>query len=213
MKTKQIIITVVIVAIIAFLLYNSVYIMSLTEREEQLKSQTFDPEAAIKQFRTESAALMAEKALALDEFDRLLVNNPEELIENHGNTLGIGAPYSIVVSGEAEIIDISDELLKITSPDISGNVEYFIRISSIFSNTIREASGMFALDKFETTMDFNLVTLELNSYVENEVVEPVRQQFTKGAKVTFTGAADVSLKKLPVKNIEIVPVKLMLTMP
>lgn len=194
----------------AFLLYNSVYITSLTERNEQLKAQVFDPVQAIEHFWLEAPEELSAKALELTAFDQLLAANPQELAEKHGRTLGIGAPYSVLVKGMAEIGERQEECigLRLESP-----VRYSICTNSIFSNTMREASGYFDLDKFETTMDFNLVAMEINNRIVKEVIAPIEAQLTPGTKVEFVGATDINLRKLSVASVEIVPLVLKTVQP
>lgn len=210
MNTRTIIKIIVGLAVAAFLLYNSVYITSLTEHNEQLKAQVFDPTQAIEHFWKEAPAELSEKAVELAAFDQLLAANPKELAEKYGRTLGISAPYSVLVKGTAEIAEHKDECitLRLESP-----VQYDIRTKSIFSNSMREASGFFDLDKFETTMDFNLIAIEINNRIVKDITIPVEAQLTPGTIVEFVGAADINLRKLPVKSVEIIPIVLKTVQP
>lgn len=205
MNKKKIIYIILGVVAAVFLLYHSVYFMSLTERMEQLKGQIFDPSQAIETFWKEAPEKLSEQAIDIASFDALLSENPQELAEKHGRTLGIGAPYSILIKGTAEIAEIKDEVVKL---HWDSKVNYGIRIGSIFSNTMREASGYFDLDKFETTMDFNLVAIEINKRIVDEVTTPLVGELAPGVKVEFVGATDLNLRKLPVTSFDIIPIKL-----
>lgn len=194
----------------AFLLYNSVYITSLSERQEAINAQIFDPARAIDTFWETGVEELQEKALHMQEFDQLLSLNPTELIGKHGNTLGIGAPYSILIKGEAIIAKVENEIVTLQS---DSRTSYQIRIGSIFSNTVREASGHFNLDEFETTMDFNLIAIEINDRIVKDIITPLYSRFIPGAMVEFVGATDVNPRQLPMKAVEIIPIQLQIKQP
>lgn len=210
MNTRKIIYSIVGLAFAAFLLYHSVYFTSLSERNEILKAQEFDPTQAVEAFWKEAPVKLQEKALNLTAFDQELSENAEELAKKHGNTLGIGAPYSLLVKGKAGIARVNDETVIL---HFDSDIEYTIRTGCIFSNTLREASGYFDLDKFETTMDFNLVAIEINNRIVSEIIAPVKPQLVPGSTVEFLGAADINLRRLPVTSIEIIPIQLQIVQP
>jgi predicted lipoprotein len=210
MNAKKIISGALIVIIAAFLLYNSVYFMSLPEYREQQKVLNFNPVNAIEFFWADVPGKLPEKAIDLQYFDELLTKSPQELAGKHGKTLGIGAPHSLLLKGIVEIKEIQDDLVKF---HLNDDIDYSIRIRSIFSNTVREASGYFELDRFETTMDFNLIALEINNRIVQEIINPVIPQLIPGALMEFVGAADINLKKLPVATVEIIPLQLKIIQP
>jgi len=210
MNKKKIIYIILGIVAVVFLLYHSVYLMSLSERTEQLKARTFDPEKAVDLFWQEAPEKLPKEAVDLIVLDEQLRKNPQETAQKYGKTLGIGAPYSVLVKGTAEIESVQDELVKLR---LNSDIDYSIRTGSIFSNTIREASGYFDLDEFETTMDFNLVAIEINNRIVREIIVPIGMQLIPGARVEFVGASDINLRRLPVTSVEIIPIRLKIVYP
>lgn len=210
MQMKKILYGGVTLVVAAFLLYNSVYITSLSERREEVKAQVFDPTQAIEVFWEKGVEELQAKALHIQTFDRLLSQNPTELAKKHGNTLGIGAPYSLLIKGKAVITKVENEIAIL---QFDSKTNYQIRIGSIFSNTVREASGSFDLDQFETTMDFNLVAIEINDRIVKDILTPLDGQLIPGATVEFVGATDIDLRRLPMRIVEIIPIQLQIKQP
>lgn len=210
MKTRKIAYHILGLAVAALLLYHSVYFTSLSEHKAMMAELVFDPTRAVEAFWKEAPAEMQEKALDLATFDRQLHENAQQLAQQQGNTLGIGAPYSILIKGKAEVERVEDEtaILRFDS-----DVTYVIRTGYIFSNTVREASGYFDLDRFETMMDFNLVALEINSRIVSTVIEPIKPQLVPGSTVEFLGAVDIDLRRIPTTSVEIIPVQLQCLQP
>jgi predicted lipoprotein len=202
MKKKTIIRLLAGIAVAAFLLYHSIYITPLAERKAALQAAVFNPQHAIDRFWAKAPALMKAQAVDLTKVGDYA---PQELATRFGHTLGIGAPYSICLTGTAKIVETDGDVVRL---DVPGEVPYYLRTGAIFSNTVREASGQFNIDDYETTMDFNLVALELNRRILQEVIEPVKARLTAGTVVTLTGAADIRPDRLPWKRVEIVPIEL-----
>lgn len=205
MNRKIIIYCVVGLIITVFLLYHSVYFTSLEEHRKELAGATFDPVKAITQFWEEGPEKLAVEALSLNEFDKLLAENPQKMVPEFGKTLGIGAPYSFLIKGEVRIKEVKNDEIILYAP---GEISYAIRTRFIFSNTVREASGYFDLDKFETTMEFNMVAMEINKHIEQQVIAPELSYLKPEAIVAFLGAADINLRHFPVTSVEIVPIRL-----
>jgi len=210
MNTRKIIYSLTGLIIAAFLLYNSVYLTRLSERNKILQTHTFDPKQAVDEFWKDAPEKLQEKALDMIAFDQQLSENTRQLAEKYGKTLGIGAPYSLLVKGKAVIAKVNDETITLS---FDSQIPYSIRTGYIFSNTVREASGHFNLDEFDTTMDFNLIAVEINQRIVKEIIAPVKSQLIKGNTIEFLGAVDINLRRLPVRSIEILPLQLLIIQP
>lgn len=212
MNRKKAIYTVAGIAVGAFCLYHSVYITSLSARNEELMRQNFKPEQTVAHFWENDLEGLLEKAVELRTFDSLLVRNPQSLAQSYGKTLGIGAPYSIIVRGTGTIDSIGNEriyLHPVSAPEPGGKPRvYAIQTAFIFSNTVREASGAFHIDDFENTMDFNLISAELNRRIVEEVAAPMAEKLKPGEQVDFYGAADVHPGKAVPVVMVVVPLRL-----
>ncbi|MDR0989151.1 MAG: DUF2291 domain-containing protein [Prevotellaceae bacterium] len=203
MKKKTLLCWAAGLAIAAFLLYHSVYITPLSAHRAALEAAVFNPATAVADFWQQAPAVLQKQAIPLADFCNYA---PEEVAERFGHTLGIGAPTSICLVGQAVITEVGEDLLRLQSGE--GTPAYYLRIGSIFSNTVREASGVFNIDDFETTMDFNLVSIELNKRIREQVIAPVIGRLTVGTTVAFTGAADIRPDRPPVEQLVIIPVQL-----
>lgn len=186
--------------------YFSIYIENLTEHRERLAGQTFSPEQMLDKFWNQDLNRLFEEALDLETFQSMLASNPQELIEKHGRTLGIGAPYSFIVKGQYSVGEATDESVSLFTP--SSRFRYKMLTNHIFSNTVREASGSFDIDDFENTMDFNTISAGINNRILSDIVGPVKNQLQDGTRISFYGAVDVHPRKLNQTDFELVPLKI-----
>ena len=206
MSRKTIIRLIAGVIALAVCVYFSIYVENLTEHRAKLAAQTFSPEQMLDKFWNEDLDRLFDEAIDLDTFQAILAQNPQELIEKHGRTLGIGAPYSFIVKGRYPVGETTDESVSLFTP--SSRFRYKMLTNHIFSNTVREASGSFHIDDFENTMDFNTISAEINNRIVTDIVGPVKNQLQDGTLISFYGAVDVHPRKLDQTDFEIVPLKI-----
>ena len=117
----------------------------------------------------------------------------------YGRTLGIGAPYSMAVKGEGTVKAADGETITLAEDGIT------LRTSMIFGNSVREASGFFGIDDYENTMDFNLISSDINSRLEESFAG---RGFVPGQKIRYAGVMDVDPRKPLPSAFEVIPVKL-----
>ena len=171
---------------------------------DQRSTQRFDPARQIEEFWQERlpSLLQGDRVLDADLFRAELKNNRKLLVDRYGSTLGIGAPYSLLLGGEFEVFEVGEELVHIRTEQ---GAAFDLRTDYIFGNTVREATASFSIDDYENTMDFNLVASELNRRVLQLVVAPVRDQLVKGARLHLIGAVDLPQEGLPKGYFELIP--------
>lgn len=181
----------------------SVKIEPLDERT----TQTFDPAKELETFWSEELPklLQSDRIVDADLFRAELKNNRKLLVDRYGSTLGIGAPYSMLIGGEFEVVQVGEELTHIRTTQ---GAEFDLRTAYIFGNTVREATALFSIDDYENTMDFNLVSSELNRRIQQEVIAPQREALIEGARLQVVGALDLPQEGLPKGRFELIPLTL-----
>lgn len=170
-------------------------------------TQTFDPAKELETFWTEELPqlLLSDRIVDADLFRAELKNNRKLLVDRYGSTLGIGAPYSMLIGGDFEVVEVGEELVHIRT---SQGAEFDLRTAYIFGNTAREATALFSIDDYENTMDFNLVSSELNQHILQEIIAPQRDALIQGARLHIVGALDLPQEGLPKGRFELIPLTL-----
>lgn len=170
-------------------------------------TQTFDPAKELETFWTEELPqlLLSDRIVDADLFRAELKNNRKLLVDRYGSTLGIGAPYSMLIGGDFEVVEVGEELVHIRT---SQGAEFDLRTAYIFGNTAREATALFSIDDYENTMDFNLVSSELNQHILQEIIAPLRDALIQGARLHIVGALDLPQEGLPKGRFELIPLTL-----
>ncbi len=205
MKRKKIIYLFVLTALGIFVAYNSIYIENLDTKRQKDMVKDFNPEELVDYFWKNQLDKILSAALELETFDALLSNNTEYLIKQYGHAVGITSNYCFLVKGKSKINRINPEKLSL---DFKGNTQYKVLIKYIFGNTARNATGYFKVEDFENTMDFNIVSSELNSRILSEVLSGKYDTMRIGSSISFFGAIEISEIDLPREEIDIVPLKM-----
>lgn len=203
MKMKKIVIWALRILAVVVVIALSVRLSPL----DQQTSNSFDPTQAIAHFWDNELPqlLQGDRVVDADLFRAELKNNRKLLVDRYGSTLGIGAPYSMLLGGEFEVVAVGEELSHIRTAQ---GAEFDLRTNYIFSNTAREATAAFSIDDYENTMDFNLVSSELNRRIIEQVVAPQRDALTVGARLQVVGAIDLPQEGLPKGRFELIPLTL-----
>ncbi|MBR5465140.1 MAG: DUF2291 family protein [Alistipes sp.] len=174
---------------------------------DQRASETFDPTQDIEAFWNDELPELVQgyRVVDADLFRAELKNNRKLLVDRYGSTLGIGAPYSMLLGGEFEVVAVGEELTHIRTAQ---GAEFDLRTNYIFGNTVREATAAFSIDDYENTMDFNLVSSELNRRIIEQVIAPQRDQLAVGVRLQVVGAIDLPQEGLPKGRFELIPLTL-----
>ena len=187
-----------------------VIILALSLKVERLDERTtaeFDPTEQVEHFWNEelAALLVGDRVVGVDLFCQELKNNRQLLIDRYGLTLGIGAPYSLLLGGEFTVAEVGEEL---TTLRTEAGATFLMRTAYIFGNTVREATGAFSIDDYENTMDFNSIASELNDRVVERIVAPAEELFQAGNRLRVVGAIDLTPKGPADEVFELIPLSI-----
>lgn len=187
-----------------------VIILALSLKVERLDERTtaeFDPTEQVEHFWNEAlpALLIGDRVVEVELFCQALKNNRQLLIDRYGLTLGIGAPYSLLVGGAFTVTEVGEEL---TTLRTEAGATFLMRTAYIFGNTVREATGAFSIDDYENTMDFNRIASELNNRVVERIVAPAEEFLQAGNRLRVVGAIDLTPKGPADEVFELIPLSI-----
>lgn len=187
-----------------------VIILALSLKVERLDERTtaeFDPTEQVEHFWNEElpTLLVGDRVVGIDLLCQELKNNRQLLIDRYGLTLGIGAPYSLLLGGDFTVAEVGEEL---TTLRTEAGATLLMRTAYIFGNTVRESTGAFSIDDYENTMDFNSIASELNDRVVARIVAPAEELLRVGSRLRVVGALDLSPKGPADEVFELIPLSI-----
>jgi predicted lipoprotein len=181
-------------AIIAFLVYHSVYFKNLEDIKEQRRIGTFSAVEYARDFWDNQLFSVLDKAVDVKELIELFNTNMNEAIRRYGKAPGVSRSYAYLIRGNGKILTIGEDFLEVsirepqTNPDIKMMSGFYIP-----GNAVRDASGLIDVSEFSDTMKFNEIGGEINKIVVKEVIRPFMEEKPKvGKTIRFFGAAQVA---------------------
>jgi predicted lipoprotein len=181
-------------AIIAFLVYHSIYFENLEDVKEQQQRETFNAAEYARDFWDNQLFSVLDKAVDVKELIDLFNTNMNEAIRRYGKAPGVSRIYAYLIRGNGTILTIAGDFLEVsirepqTNPDIKIMSGFYIP-----GNAVRDASGLIDVSEFTDTMKFNEISGEINKIVVKEVIRPFLDKKPKvGETIGFFGATQVA---------------------
>ena len=181
-------------AIIAFLVYHSIYFENLEDIKEQRLRGTFNAAEYARDFWDNQLFSVLDKAVNVKELIELFNTNMNEAIRRYGKAPGVSRTYAYLIQGNGKILTITEDFLEVSIREPQTNPD--IKISSGFyipGNAVRDGSGLIDVSEFSDTMKFNEISGEINKIVVKEVIRPFLEKKPKvGKTIRFFGATQVA---------------------
>jgi predicted lipoprotein len=184
----------IVAAIIAFLMYHSIYFENLENIKEQQRRETFNAAEYARDFWDNQLFNVLGKAVDVKELIELFNTNMNEAIRRYGKAPGVSRIYAYLIRGNGKILTIAEDFLEVsirepqTNPDIMIMSGFYIP-----GNAVRDASGLIDVSEFSDTMKFNEIGGEINKIVVKEVIRPfLNKKPQVGKTMRFFGATQVS---------------------
>lgn len=181
-------------AIIAFLVYHSIYFKNLKDVKKQRQRETFNAAEYARDFWDNQLFSVLDKAVDVKELIELFNTNMNEAIRRYGKTPGVSRSYAYLIRGNGKILTIGKDFLEVSIKEPQTNPD--IKITSGFyipGNAVRDASGLIDVSDFSDTMKFNEISGEINKIVVKEVIRPFLEEKPKvGKTIRFYGATQVA---------------------
>jgi predicted lipoprotein len=151
-----------------------------------------------------------DKAVALDSLLGLLRTQKEAAFNHYSHALGIGNIRYFLVKGAGAITAIHPDDVSLELLNDTAHTQAAIETEYIFGNAVRDASGLIDINDFKNTVDFNNVSVALNTIIRNQVLPAFTANVKKGDTVRYAGAIELNSEHLKTDNIKIIPVQLTL---
>jgi predicted lipoprotein len=186
----------------------SVNIKKLDAVSAARAAENFDATIYANRFWKEKLLPGLDKAVELDTLLSLLHTEKDSAFTTYSHALGIGNIRYFLVRGEGAVSAINaDDISLILTGD---STRVGIETEYIFGNAVRDASGLIDINDFKNTMDFNNVSVALNTIIRKQVLPPFSAAVKKGSRLRFTGAIELNSEHLKTDHIKIMPVQLTL---
>jgi predicted lipoprotein len=204
MKAVKYIVTVVVIFLVA---YNSVYFKKLDQVKMSLSAKEFNAAKYAQTFWSNKLIPNLARAIDIPQLTSMLATDPATTFERYSHALGIGNLRYFLVKGKGQIVAVNEDNAGVLLEPASGQQTAIIATEYIFGNAVRDATGLIDINEFNSTMDFNQVSAELNNIIRKNVLPPFKAALKKGTKIEFVGAVELNRQHLNIERLEVIPVE------
>ena len=204
---KKIIKYTLLILVIGFLVYNSIYFRKLDDIKSAGTSKGFSAGLYARTFYNDLLPDLG-RAVEINKLISLLKSSPDTAFKQYSHALDIGNIRYFLVQGTGRISSVTEDAIGVTVTDSISKNDIKIATEFVYGNAIRDASRKVNLNDFNNTADFNNVSEEINKIVRNEVLPAFKTKVREGDEIKFSGAIELNQMYLNLDSIEVIPIQL-----
>ena len=178
------------------------------ERAEKAKAAgTFNPTQFTEKFWNEKLLRSLDRAVKAETLLSAIRTNAAEAKKQFSRSVGVSESYTYFVSGRGRVLAANDDEIFLAVTEGATNAEISLRTGLLFSNAVRDGTGLLNVNDYPNSQDFNSLSEALNHLIEERVQPKLREAAKTGATINFVGCAEVDDESNDLKPLKIVPIK------
>jgi predicted lipoprotein len=206
MRANRWLIAIVVAAGVCWL-FPLFHIVPLKTAAAEKEAATFNPASFTEKFWDERLLKSLDKAVKADVLLGVIQSNTAEAKKKFAHSVGVSESYTYFVSGTGRVIALSDDEISLAITGGATNAEVSLQTGLLFGNAIRDGTGLLNVNDYPNSQDFNGISEALNHLVETRVLPKLHGQAKVGAKISFTGCAEVDDESTDLKPLKVIPIQ------
>jgi predicted lipoprotein len=182
------------------------HIVPMERAAKEKAAATFDPKNFSEKFWNEQLFKSLNQAVKAEELLPAIQTSPAEAKKKFSRSIGVSESYTYYLCGTGRVVATSDDEISLAASSGATNAEVSLQIGLLFSNAVRDGTGLLNVNDYPNSQDFNAISEALNHIVETRVQPKLREQAKVGTTVRFVGCAEVNDESTDLRPLRIVPV-------
>lgn len=197
------------VAVVASLcwLFPLFHVVPLERAAKEKAAATFDPKAFAEKFWNERLLTSLGKAVKAAVLLPAIQSNAAEAKQKYSRSVGVSESYTYFILGQGRVLSVSDDEILLGVTEGTTSAEISLQVGLLFSNAVRDGTGLLSVNDYPNSQDFNAISEALNRIIEERVLPKLREAAKAGATINFVGCAEVSDESTDLKPLKVIPVK------
>ncbi|MGG9960848.1 DUF2291 family protein [Ferruginibacter sp. SUN106] len=202
---KKLVKYIVLIVVAGLLVYNSVYFKKLDAPTSGVENNNTDPAAFARSFWNGAFSKAIDSATTIEVFEKEFFEKGAAItISKYSHSQGVSNIADVLLKFSGRVKEITEDKIVLTVANSRTN-SYVFNMGNYFGNGVRDATGLIKMGDFINTMDYNMVSTELNKIVKKDVVLAVKNKIKAGDDLIVVGCVEIKEGKL---EDEILPVKI-----
>lgn len=205
----RIVVIVVSLAVIAAVTWRFplFHIVRLEDRQAAQSQGKFDAATLVQNSWQEKLPAALAKATDAAEVLTALQADFTQASKKYGRTVGMDRVFFLLLRGSGKITAVDKDGVILTLDAAKDQPQIVIPTGPLFGNAVRNATGLFDVNDFSNSEQFNAISTELNRRVETQIFPELKAQAAVGKHIQFIGCAEVRDRPDEHHPLNIVPVE------
>jgi predicted lipoprotein len=135
-----------------------------------------------------------------------IATSPQEAHQQFGHSVGISSTYYFFLRGTGRVVGVSADSIDLSLKEAGDAVDISVPLGPVFGDAVRDGTGLLSPSDYPNAQDFNGISAMLDHRVETQVLPELQRIAKVGARVQFTGCAEVDDESQDLKPLKLVPV-------
>lgn len=183
------------------------HIVPLAQAAKEKAAATFNPTEFAEKFWNGQLLKSPDQVVKAEALLAMIQANPAEAKKKFSRSVGVSESYTYFISGTGRVLAVTDDEISLAVTGGATNAEVLLQVGLLFSNAIRDGTGLLNVNDYPNSQDFNAISEALNHLVETRVQPKLREKVKVGAMVQFTGCAEVNDESTDLKPLKVVPIR------
>ncbi|MBM4091414.1 MAG: DUF2291 domain-containing protein [Planctomycetes bacterium] len=192
-------------AAVLFHFFPLFHVVPLDQAGQRAAGKPLDPVALVDRFWAERLSPGGTRAVDAVELVAAMQQDRNSARRTHGRSVGVGGAYYYFVAGTGRVTSVEKDSVRLSLRDDPPQVEVALETGKIFGNAVRDGTGLWNVNDFPNSQDFNALSSEINHRIEQQVLPALRKKATVGATVRFVGCAEIMDEDTDLHPLRIVP--------
>jgi predicted lipoprotein len=181
-------------------------VVSLQLAQQEKADATFNPKAVAEKFWNERLLKSLDQAVKAEVLLPAIQADVTAARKKFSRSIGVSESYTYFVSGTGRVLAISDDEITLAVTIGATNAEVSLQVGLLFSNAVRDGTGLLSVNDYPNSQDFNSISEALNRIIEDRVQPPLRETAKVGATIRFVGCAEVNDESSDLKPLKVIPI-------
>lgn len=188
-------------------LFPLFHIVPLERAAKEKAAATFDPKAFVEKFWSDQLLTSLGKAVKAEVLLPAIQSNAAEAKRKYSRSVGVSESYTYFLAGSGRVLAVNDDEVSLVVTEGSTNAEVLLQVGLLFSNAVRDGTGLLSVNDYPNSQDFNAISEALNRIIEERVLPKLRETAKVGAVINFVGCAEVNDESADLKPLIVVPIQ------
>jgi len=182
------------------------HVVSMKQATEARIAATFNPATFADKFWSERLLPSLGSAVEAELLIRAIQTNPADAKTRFSRSVGVSESYNYFISGKGRVVAVNEDEISLAVTAGTTNAEIALQTGLLFSNALRDGTGLLNVNEYPNSQDFNAISEALNRIVEERVQPRLRELAKPGTTVSFAGCAEVNDESTDLKPMKLIPI-------